>query len=240
MKRIFLFILLSLTFASAEINEYISDVYFANGIDTTDTDADKSAYILKTRFKFSNPQTYQYIAKWDVSYNHTHGIGIDLYESMLQKIDEHWYTESLLEVSGLLDYSWKGLLKMVAKKVAKEKIKEQAEKYAVQIAEKLIAKHGYVYGGVHLTKDEIAAIFAAGLEYAVEQATDAFLDIPEDVIREQEAGDIKAQFGAYTQSIKDGHGVVVIAHSQGNLFTNFPRPTSLEGGTRKNSHKTAT
>jgi len=51
--------------------------------------------------------------------------------------------------------------------------------------------------------------------------TDALLDIPEDIIREQEATDIEKQFGAYTQSIKDGHGVIVIAHSQGNLFTNL-------------------
>ena len=29
---------------------------------------------------------------------------------MLQKIDEHWYTEYILDVSGLLDYSWKGIV----------------------------------------------------------------------------------------------------------------------------------
>jgi len=163
MKKILFLILLGFTLASAEINEYLSDVYFANGIDTTYKQAKDAREDLNISTMIAYPQSYKYISKWGISYNHTHGIGIDLYESMLQKIDEHWYTESLLEVSGLLDYSWKGLLKMVAKKVAKVKIKEQAEKYAVQIAEKLIAKHGYVYGGVHLTKDEIAAIFAAGL-----------------------------------------------------------------------------
>jgi len=176
MKRILFLILIGFTFASAEINEYLSDVYFANGIDTSFQDANKAKNKLMDDFELSNPQAYQYIDDWNVSYNHTHGIGIDLYESMLQKIDEHWYTEYLLETSGLLDYSWKGLFKMVAKKVSKEKIKEQAEKYAVQIAEKLIAKYGYVYGGVHLTKDDIAAIFASGFEYAVEQATDALLN----------------------------------------------------------------
>lgn len=221
MKKILFLFLFGFTLASAEINEYLSDVYFANGIDTDERTAKKSIENIRRKFKLSNPQAYQYVNDWNVSYNHTHGIGIDLYESMLQKIDEHWYTESLLEVSGLLDYSWKGLFKMVAKKVAKEEIKEQAEKYAVQIAEKLIAKYGYEYGGVHLTKGDIVAIFASGFEYAVEQATDAFLDIPEDKIKEQEAADIEKQFTAYTQSIKDGHGVVVVAHSQGNLFTNL-------------------
>lgn len=56
------------------------------------------------------PEAYKSVKNWKVSYNHTHGKGIDLYESMLQKIDEHWYTEYILDVSGLLDYSWKGIV----------------------------------------------------------------------------------------------------------------------------------
>ena len=32
--------------------------------------------------------------------------------------------------------------------------------------------------------------------------------------------DLNTQINAYKQSIKDGHGVIVVAHSQGNFFTN--------------------
>jgi hypothetical protein len=204
-----------------EVNEYMSDIYFANGIDTDEDSAKKSRDILSKKFKLFNPQSYQSVKDWKVSYNHTHGIGIDLYESMLQKIDEHWYTEYILDVSGLLDYSWKGLAKMVAKKVAKEKIKEQSKKYALKIAKKLVSKYGNIYRGKHFTEEEIAAIFELGFNKAIEEGTDAFLNIPEDEIKAQEAEDIKTQFTAYTNSIKDGHGVIVIAHSQGNLFTNL-------------------
>ena len=36
----------------------------------------------------------------------------------------------------------------------------------------------------------------------------------------QHSIDLTKQVKAYKQSIKDGHGVIVIAHSQGNYFTN--------------------
>ena len=38
--------------------------------------------------------------------------------------------------------------------------------------------------------------------------------------------DLNTQVNAYKQSIKDGHGVIVVAHSQGNFF--YPRAPSLE------------
>jgi len=88
MKKIHFILLLCVSFLSAEINEYISDVYFANGIDTKKEDADKSIKIISKKFKLSYPEAYKSIKNWKVSYNTTHGIGIDLYESMLQKIYE--------------------------------------------------------------------------------------------------------------------------------------------------------
>ncbi len=162
MKKIFLILLVCTSFLSASINECLSDVYFANGIDTTYKQAKKSKNELRDTIKLSHSETLKSINDWNISYNHTHGIGIDLYESMLQKIDEHWYTEYVLDVSGLLDYSWKGLAKMVAKKVAKEKIKEQSKKYASKIAKKLVGKYGNVYKGKHFTEEEITAIFELG------------------------------------------------------------------------------
>ena len=86
MRNIVLLLLFCITFLSAEVNEYKSDVYFANGIDTGKRQAYKAKDVLKEEFKIFSPESYKSVANWKVSYNHTHGIGIDLYESMLQKI----------------------------------------------------------------------------------------------------------------------------------------------------------
>ncbi len=85
MKKIFLIFLLGVSFSFAEINEYVSDVYFANGIDTPRKIADESKRKIAKKFKLSHPDSYKYVANWKVSYNHTQGMGIDLYVAMLQK-----------------------------------------------------------------------------------------------------------------------------------------------------------
>jgi len=62
----------------AEINEYVSDVYFANGIDTTKEQAYLSKDKFDEKFKLFNLEAYNSVNDWQISYNHTHGIGIDL------------------------------------------------------------------------------------------------------------------------------------------------------------------
>ena len=50
MKKILLIVLFSISFSSAEINEYVSDVYFANGIDTSKKQAYKSIKFSGVKF----------------------------------------------------------------------------------------------------------------------------------------------------------------------------------------------
>ena len=83
MKKILILLLLVTSFLWAEIDEYKSDVYFANGIATTEETAKKSIEEINLKFKASNPETYKSVKKWDVVYNHTHGIALDLYESLV-------------------------------------------------------------------------------------------------------------------------------------------------------------
>ncbi len=90
MKKIILLLLVSISFLFAEINEYDSDVYFANGINTDSGDAKQDLRRIDKKFKVAYPDSYKCVANWKVSLNHTQGMGIDLYESMLQKIDEDW------------------------------------------------------------------------------------------------------------------------------------------------------
>ena len=90
MRNIVLLLLFCITLLSAEVNECKSDVYFANGIDTSKRQAYKAKDALKVEFKTFSPESYKSVAEWKVNYNHTHGIGIDLYESFLQKIYEDY------------------------------------------------------------------------------------------------------------------------------------------------------
>ena len=83
MKKIVLLFLLSISFLSAEINECVSDVYFANGINTDSDDAKQDLNRINTKFEAAHPDSYKHVADWKVALNHTQGFGIDLYESML-------------------------------------------------------------------------------------------------------------------------------------------------------------
>ena len=84
MKKVLLILLFGISFLSAEINEYVSDVYFANGIDTSYSQAKKSRDDLNISTMIKYPEAYKSVNDWKISYNTTHDI--DLYESMLQKI----------------------------------------------------------------------------------------------------------------------------------------------------------
>ena len=74
MKKILLMLFLGLSFLSAEINEYRSDVYFANGIDTSEDDAKLSLKDINDSMRIKYPEAYNSVNDWQVSYNHTHGI----------------------------------------------------------------------------------------------------------------------------------------------------------------------
>ncbi len=218
-------ILFLTTVMHAQIDECVSDVYFSNGIDTSE----KQAYIalddINQTFKSTYPSQYHNVKKWKVAYNTTHGIGVDLYESMLQKIYEDQVGKSLKpviwnfsEVFGLLDYSFKGLISKIAKKTPKEAVKN----YAGTLAKKLAKKTVLVYNkyGKKFTEEQIEMMFNAVFDDLIDKGVSSFIDKTEDEIAKQESEDMIKHRNAYMKSIEDGHGVVVIAHSQGNLFVN--------------------
>ena len=226
MMKIIFALLLSISFLSAEINECLSDVYFANGIDTSEDDAKLAIEDINNSIRIKYPNSYKYVANWKVSYNHTHGKGIDLYESFLQKIDESMTTMITWEILDLLDYSFKGLAKKAALKVGKKQIQKAGKEWGKVIAKKIIDKFADRYGlvyvkGVPLNRAAIEAIVDGIFEELIDELVDMYLSMQEDKIREEEESDIETQFKAYKESIKNGHGVVVIAHSQGNFFTNL-------------------
>ncbi len=91
-KLLFLLLILSPLIATAAVDESKTDVYFANGVDTTEKQAWDSAHkTLKPAMKeeiYNNDTTKidQQIGKFDLLYNETHGLSNDLAEAVLQKI----------------------------------------------------------------------------------------------------------------------------------------------------------
>ena len=71
MKKLFILILLFSGILHATIDERKSDVYFANGINTTDSEADISLQFLALQFEAYDPTAYTSVANWDTVYNHT-------------------------------------------------------------------------------------------------------------------------------------------------------------------------
>ena len=231
MKKILLLIFLWNSFLVAdkynsEYNEYMSDVYFANGIDTPRKIADESKRKLSKKFKAYNSKASNLVLNWQVSYNHTHGIGIDLYESMLQKIYEDSPGSSLSpflynldEVVGLLKWDFKTLVGKVARKT--ESI-PTIKGYASILAKKLGKKVFETYNkyGKKFTQEQIELMFKYVFDDLIDNAVNSYIDKTHEEVVTEELADVHTQKKAYTQSIIDGHGVIIVAHSQGNLFTN--------------------
>lgn len=217
MRKIFLGYIFLLSILSAEINEYMSDVYFANGINTDGKKADKALKDIKSSFEISHPDSFKAVNDWKVSINRTQGLGIDLYEAMLQKIEEEWTIKYTFKFISALDYTYGGIVKRAAKGVLKEDIEKFAKEQASNIAREIFIEFVHVEG---LTREALEFIFNKVFQKLVDEVVTQTILQPEEEIKKREQEDVKKQFEAYTKSIKDGHGVVVIAHSQGNLFTN--------------------
>ncbi|VAW48065.1 hypothetical protein MNBD_GAMMA04-158 [hydrothermal vent metagenome] len=91
-KLLLLLLILSPLMSNAAVDESKTDVYFANGIDTTEEQAWEALdeiitpSIEKDIFSGDTAKMDQQIGKFDLLYNETHGLSNDLAEAILQKI----------------------------------------------------------------------------------------------------------------------------------------------------------
>ena len=220
MKKLLLITLLFFTTFSVaeekkvtEINEYMTDIYFGNGILTTRDEAIRGKGDLEKRYimsryggllshqlKKANKEIHFDLA-YNYSFKEKYGEGVgaifDLMESY-QQLDN-------------TSYGWKtfnvlvGLANELAVKknpigaVTKKLIKDWLVKFLINdtLAE---------FMSIHLKAGDLAKLKQIGLS-SLKLAT-----------KEQHDDDLKIQVESYEWSIKSGHAVVVVSHSQGNLF----------------------
>lgn len=220
---IFLLLLQSLF---AKTIEAKSDVYFANGIVASKEDADDTIDEIEDAFETYNPTLYKSVGEWKVAYNTTHGIAIDLYETMIQKIYEDKPGKSLIpfiwnagSLPTGLNYAFKGLISKIAKKLPKAQLKAFASKQAKFLAKQSVSFYNKNYAK-KFTEEEIELMFNEVFDYLIEQAIGSYVDQKEEDILKQELADINTQLISYLQSMNSGREVLVVAHSQGNLFVN--------------------
>jgi hypothetical protein len=238
MRKLFLtLILLYSTFLYAEIDERKSDVYFANGVDTDIGEANKAKNELDKQTKKLYPEAYKQIKDWKVSYNETHGFQQDIYESAIQKLftkldDTHsgygyagataWVVDTVMQTPGLKDFV-KGALYFGGRKLVKDTLKE----LLIEETKNTLAKRGLI-----LSKEDI--LFLADLIF--DELLDNLLANPLDDTLDDINKDVLTQATAYANSIEQGHGVIVVAHSQGNFFTNFTVEEKMQPWTQKYFH----
>jgi len=221
MKKYLLLILVMFSFSSLvqaeeeNINECMSDIYFANGINTSREEAKIQLIDLVRKqvsiSQFNRDETkMNQTVDFKLAYNNTLGIAFDLLESYNQKKAEHgtfwWTLGTIYDVYGGIA---KQGLKEVTSEALEEIIVETLKKTASQfIVDPLIDEAGLT-DLAKLIKDLRSNV-------APSNVWDTLVDSAAAL----ENYDVTKQLGSYKNSIKLGHSAIVIAHSQGNLFTN--------------------
>jgi len=153
------------------INEYKSDIYFANGIMTDEVNATLAKDLIRDMVlieQYNNDiEKIDKELNFKTAYNQTYGLSGDIYEAYLQLANE---SDGWLALYGFISY--------------------------------VFGNHGNELDWYN---------------QALELITD---DRNEAMIQQAYNTDLTKQIKDYKNSIDLGHGVIVVSHSQGNLFTN--------------------
>ncbi len=196
------------------VNEYLNDVYFANGINTDRGEAQSALTdIIKKQVKESlfngNEAKMKESVHFKLAYNNTLGVYLDMLEAWQQKKAEHgtfwWAVETFFDVYGkVAKLPAKYATKKVVQTIILESLKASADKF---IKEPLLEKAGL--------KDLVDLISDLKSNVTPKNAWKTLTDAATAL----EHYDEKVQLDSYKKSIEQEHSVIVVAHSQGNLFT---------------------
>jgi hypothetical protein len=221
MKKLLLFLILLSSFLNSQyitIDERVNDIFFANGILNTREDARKSLALIRdaTKNDIYNGNTDAMLREtnYDILYNYTYGVGLDVLEAFFQKKAEHKYfwmaMSAIVEVSGKIE---KEIAKGITEEALKKYIKETlTETFLKQIRNELL----------DVVQDEFEI---DGLTNAIAALEDSsflrsWIGLVQAIVEEIETINLNEQLKSVEKSIMSGHNSIIIAHSQGNLFTN--------------------
>lgn len=221
MKNLLLLLvfLISFQLSANEIDERVSDIYFGNGILTTQAEAEKSLYnILKPSIKnkiyFNDEENIKKSHNFALAYNSTFkttevaGIpGGELGEVAGGILDIMESYEQLNNTS----VGWKAFsaLKSMVMEIGFKRqpigtyLKKKIFDYLIN---KALPDYLATYISVQMTENDFARV-----KKLSEKAVD-------DIIKKAHDEDLKEMVSNYKKSIKAGHGVIAVTHSQGNLF----------------------
>ena len=184
--------------------ERVTNIYFSNGVGNTDVDADLSAGHLR---KYYTPKLEKLASRGErgrrgergtidvlVSYNPTISTFYDVVEVLNQKAREQGVSQSL---SGLQ------MLRLI-----QGGLNSVEFRYSVKLAVRATAGGGLQGQISNLVLDQL-------FDYASDQIAKAQVKAVKNIPK-VEADHV----GKYTSALRAGKRVFVIAHSQGNLFTN--------------------
>ena len=174
-------------------DEKVTDIYFANGVGNTEQDAQRSAAHLRNRYKSILDRLGQGrhgTSNFPHAYNPTINKFYDVVEVLNEKAREESFSESL---SGLQ------ILRLIQGGLNSAEFGS--------FVKSLLGPAGLI-PGVSVALD---ALFRLASDEIVKAKAEAIKNIPE----------VEAlHTGLYTSSLRAGKRVFVVAHSQGNLFTN--------------------
>ncbi|MDR1460483.1 MAG: hypothetical protein LBI78_02435 [Campylobacteraceae bacterium] len=221
MKKLILLLIFLVSFLVSQeikVDERISDIYFANGILTTEKQAWEASKLISDATKKDiyngNTAEMKRFTNFDLLYNNTYGFYADVLEMFNQKKAEHkyfWITiESIINIAGkttkigiATDAAKDKLADMIAQEILKA-MRDMAITYVLDEAD-LGAYQNVIYA----------------IEEALKKNTFSYtwniINAASDVLKEI---DLNNQFEALTTGITSGHQAIIIAHSQGNFFVN--------------------
>ena len=215
-----LFITLQLLGSAPEINEHKTDLYFANGINTTYKEASEGYRKLFKILIQNNPEIFEKVQGYHyngdpetelhLAYNNTYGLVADLLESSSQKFG--YDLSNMSEVEPLFN------------SVAAAALVSMSTPAAVTalVVSDLLSDLYYNSLKKEIQDAEIdAATKQQLLDFYFPNGEGRFsINSLSNLFQSLESYDLSRQISSYQRSLDKGHKILVVAHSQGNLFTN--------------------
>jgi hypothetical protein len=210
MKKLLLFLIflfpIFLNAQTGDIDERKNDIYFANGIATERWQADRSLNIIRNAalqdIYNNNLSERKRETDYKLLYNESHSMFWDLLEAFQQKRVEHkyyWLAVDTVVSMACGGFNPLAIVKSLGIGVLDIFLDMKQEELDMPMLKNVV--------------EAILSVISGDICGAITSFYGAIADY-------DHSEDLENQYNNITNSIKSGHSVIAIAHSQGNLFFN--------------------